>query len=134
MFVGQAYEACGSFPECSSLFCPAWWRALMFSVWVAPSNLPLRTTSLKGPHPHPHNPTSWARGGPSVALPEAQGLVRITNLRGANQVSSLGIEAQDEGSKVVLMVLQVTNLKFWQTSWGQGEATLNTSCLKLTSQ
>jgi len=48
------------------------------------------------------------------------------NLRGANQVSSLGIETQDEGSKVVLMVLQVTHLKFWQISWGQGEATLNT--------
>lgn len=51
MFLGQAYKARGSFPECTSLFCPAWWRALFSSVWVAPSSLPLRTTMLKDVSP-----------------------------------------------------------------------------------
>lgn len=47
---------------------------------------------------------------------------------------SVTVDRQDEGGKVVPMVLQVTNLKFCHISWGQGEANLNRSCFKLASQ
>lgn len=91
MFVEPAYKARGAFPECTSLFCPAWGRALFSSVWVAASSLPRRATSLKAaPDPDPR-----AKGG--LFGPLAGG---ITDLRGANPASSLGIETRDEGTKV----------------------------------
>lgn len=73
--------------------------------------------------------------GPSAALPGAWGLGKrhCKSQWGANQVISLGMERQ-EGGKVVLIVLQVTDLKFCHISWERGEASLSRERLKLTSQ
>lgn len=55
--------------------------------------------------------------GPSAALLEAWGLGKQHyNSQGASQVISARIERPDEGHKVVLSVLQVTDLKFCHIS------------------